>query len=66
MPKMVANGENVKFVDCIFVMDDNDPGRRLGEAILAANGVRFRGALRNPEAATTVRTLAVSRNAALC
>jgi hypothetical protein len=35
--------ENVSFISCVFVFDNNDRGRELGQALLASSGnVNFR------------------------
>jgi hypothetical protein len=36
--------ENVIFINCTFVIDNNDPGRRLGENMLASSFVNFKNA----------------------
>jgi hypothetical protein len=36
--------EDVIFINCAFVFDNNDPGRKLGEAVLASASVNFRAA----------------------
>jgi hypothetical protein len=34
--------ENVLFIDCVFVFDNNDHGRKLGQTLLASANVNFR------------------------
>jgi hypothetical protein len=34
--------ENVTFISCVFVFDNNDRGRGLGQALLASGNINFR------------------------